>query len=116
MAGETILTVTGNLVAGPELSFTTQRGTPVVRFRVASTAREREPGTGQWRDGHTVFVACQAWGPLAENIAESLTRGTRVIARGRFGQRSYQTGDGATRTVYELTVDEIAPSLRSAAG
>jgi single-strand DNA-binding protein len=109
---ETSLTITGNLVADPELRYT-PTGQPVARIRVASTPRYRDNATGEWKDGEALFLTCNAWRQLAENAAESLERGSRVIVSGRLRQRSYEK-DGDKRTVYELEVDEIGPSLRNA--
>ncbi len=97
----------------PELRFT-PAGQPVASFRVASTPRYRDNATGEWKDGDTLFLTCVAWRQLAENIAESLTRGTRVMVTGKLRQRSYETKEGEKWTVYELQVDEAGPSLRSA--
>jgi single-strand DNA-binding protein len=109
---ETTMTLVGNLVADPELRYTPQ-GQPVARFRVASTPRFRDNATGEWKDGEALFLTCNAWRQLAENVAESLERGSRVIVTGRLRQRSYEK-DGEKRTVYELEVDEIGPSLKNA--
>ena len=113
MSNETTLTITGNLVDDPELRFT-PAGQPVASFRIASTPRYRDNGTGEWKDGNTLFLTCQVWRRQAENIAESLTRGMRVIVTGRLRQRSYETSEGEKRTVYELQADEIGVSLRNA--
>lgn len=113
MAGETVITVIGNLTDDPELRFT-QSGVAVAKFRVASTARTFDKATGEWKDGDALFISCTAWREMAENVAESLSRGSRVIVSGRFGQRSYETKEGEKRTVYELTIDEVGPSLRYA--
>jgi len=113
MAGETVITVVGNLTADPELKFIPS-GAGVVRFAIASTPRTLDRQTGEWKDGEPLFLNCSAWRELAEHIAESLQRGARVIAQGRLKQRSYETKDGEKRTVYELEVDEIGPSLRYA--
>ena len=113
MSNETTNTVTGNLVDDPELRFTPS-GQPVARFRIASTPRYRDNATGEWKDGDTLFLTCQVWRQAAENVAESLTRGMRVIVSGRLRQRSYETKEGEKRTVYELQVDEAGPSLRNA--
>ena len=111
---ETTMTIAGNIVDDPELRYTPS-GQPVVRFRVASTPRYRDGQTGEWKDGESLFLTCQAWRQMAENIAESLTRGTRVIVAGRLRQRSYEATDGSgKRTVYELEADEVGASLRSA--
>ena len=113
MAGETVLTLVGNLTADPELRFTPS-GNPVASFTVASTPRTFDRQAGEWKDGETLFMPCQAWRQMAENVAESLTKGTRVIVQGRLVQRSYTTREGENRTVVEMQVDEIGPSLRYA--
>ena len=113
MSNETTITITGNLVADPELRYTPQ-GQPVARFRVASTPRYYDKQASEWKDGESLFLTCQAWKQLGENVAESLTQGTRVIVSGRLRQRSYETKEGEKRTVYELEVDEVGPSLRNA--
>ena len=113
MAGETPLTVVGNLVADPELRYT-QSGAPVASFTVASTPRTFDRASNEWKDGDALFLRCSAWRELAENIAESLTKGMRVIVQGRLTQRSYEDRDGQKRTVVELQVDEIGPSLKYA--
>ena len=113
MAHDITLTVVGNLTGDPELRYTAS-GTAVTRFTVASTTRHRDQQTGRWRDGETVFLTCLAWEQLAENVAESLSRGTRVVVTGRLRQRTYHTATGQTRTVHELHADEVAPSLRFA--
>ncbi|WP_454296708.1 single-stranded DNA-binding protein [Salana multivorans] len=113
MAGETVITVIGNLTADPELRFT-QSGAAVAGFTVASTPRTFDRQSGEWRDGEALFLRCSAWRDLATNVAESLTKGMRVIVQGRLSQRSYQTREGENRTVIELEVDEIGPSLRFA--
>jgi single-strand DNA-binding protein len=107
------MTLTGNLVDDPELHFTPS-GQPVANFRVASTPRYKDSQTGEWKDGESLFLTCVAWRQMAENIAESLTRGTRVIVTGKLRQRSYETKEGEKRTVYELQVDEVGASLRNA--
>jgi single-strand DNA-binding protein len=112
-AGDTQITIAGNLVDDPELRFT-PAGQPVARFRVASTPRFRDNSTGEWKDGDSLFLTCNVWRQAAENVAESLTRGTRVIVSGRLRQRSYETKEGEKRTVYEVEVDDVGPSLRSA--
>ncbi|WP_431879005.1 single-stranded DNA-binding protein [Amycolatopsis sacchari] len=112
MAGETIITVVGNLTADPELRFTPS-GAAVANFTVASTPRTFDRQTGEWKDGEALFLRCNLWRQPAENLAESLTRGARVIVQGRLRQRSYEK-DGEKRTVIELEVDEIGPSLRYA--
>lgn len=111
MAGETTITVVGNLTADPELRFT-QSGAAVVSFTVASTPRKFDKQSGEWKDGEALFMRCSAWRQMAENIAESLTRGMRVMVTGRLIQRSFSTKDGEKRTVVELEVDEVGPSLR----
>jgi len=112
-AGDTQITITGNLVDDPELRFT-PAGQPVARFRVASTPRFRDNNTGEWKDGDSLFLTCNVWRQAAENVAESLTRGMRVIVSGRLRQRSYETKEGEKRTVYEVEVDDVGPSLRNA--
>jgi len=112
-AGDTQITIAGNLVDDPELRFT-PAGQPVARFRVASTPRFRDNSTGEWKDGDSLFLTCNVWRQAAENVAESLTRGTRVIVSGRLRQRSYETKEGEKRTVYEVEVDDVGPSLRNA--
>jgi len=111
MAGETTLTIVGNLTAEPELRFT-PAGHAVADFTVASTPRNYDRQAGQWRDGEALFLRCTAWRQLAEHAAESLTKGTRVIVTGRLRQRSFELTEGVTRTVTELDVDELGPSLR----
>ncbi|GID94551.1 single-stranded DNA-binding protein [Amorphoplanes digitatis] len=113
MAGETTITIVGNLTDDPELRFTPS-GAAVSNFRIASTPRYLDRQSGDWRDGDPLFLACNIWRDPAENVAESLKRGTRVIVTGRLRQRSYETKEGEKRTVYELEVDEIGPSLRYA--
>jgi single-strand DNA-binding protein len=113
MAGDTTLTIIGNLTDDPELRFTPS-GAAVAKFRVASTPRFLDKASGEWKDGDALFLACTVWRQVAENVAESLTRGSRVIISGRLRQRSYETKEGEKRTVYELEVDEIGPSLRYA--
>src|SRR6202167_5232577 len=112
-AGDTQITIAGNLVDDPELRFT-PAGQPVARFRVASTPRFRDNATGEWKDGDSLFLTCNVWRQAAENVAESLTRGMRVIVSGRLKQRSYETKEGEKRTVYEVEVDDVGPSLRNA--
>ena len=112
-AGDTQITIVGNLVEDPELRFT-PAGQPVARFRVASTPRFRDNATGEWKDGDTLFLTCQVWRQAAENVAETLQKGMRAIVTGRLRQRSYETNEGEKRTVYELEADEIGVSLRSA--
>src|ERR1700755_2835271 len=113
MAGETTITVVGNLTDDPELRFTPS-GAAVAKFRIASTPRTMDRESGQWKDGEPLFLACNIWRDAAEHVAESLQRGARVIVQGRLRQRSYETREGEKRTVYELEVDEIGPSLRYA--
>ncbi|HEY0186991.1 MAG TPA: single-stranded DNA-binding protein [Cellulomonas sp.] len=113
MAGETTITVIGNLTADPELRFTPS-GAAVANFTVASTPRTFDRQSNEWKDGDTLFLRCSIWREAAENVAESLTKGTRVIVSGRLVQRSYETREGEKRTVYELQVDEVGPSLRYA--
>jgi single-strand DNA-binding protein len=113
MAGETVITVVGNLTADPELRFT-QSGAAVANFTVASTPRTFDRQTNEWKDGDALFLRCSVWRQAAENVAESLTRGARVVVTGRLRQRSFETKEGEKRTVVELEVDEIGPSLRYA--
>ena len=113
MAGETTITVVGNLTADPELRFT-QSGAAVASFTVASTPRTFDRQSGEWKDGEALFLRCNVWRQVAENVAESLTRGSRVLVSGRLRQRSFETKEGEKRTVVELEVDEIGPSLRYA--
>ena len=113
MAGETTITVVGNLTADPELRFT-QSGAAVASFTVASTPRTFDRQSGEWKDGEALFLRCNVWRQVAENVAESLTRGSRVLVTGRLRQRSFETKEGEKRTVMELEVDEIGPSLRYA--
>jgi single-strand DNA-binding protein len=112
-AGDTQITIVGNLVDDPELRFT-PAGQPVARFRVASTPRFRDQNSGEWKDGESLFMTCNVWRQAAENAAESLQRGMRVIVSGRLRQRSYETKEGEKRTVYEVEVDDVGPSLRNA--
>jgi len=112
-AGDTQITVVGNLVDDPELRFT-PAGQPVARFRVASTPRFRDNASGEWKDGDSLFLTCNVWRQAAENVAESLQRGMRVIVSGRLRQRTYETKEGEKRTVYEVEVDDVGPSLRNA--
>jgi single-strand DNA-binding protein len=112
-AGDTVITMIGNLVDDPELRFTPS-GAAVARFRIASTPRVMDRATNEWKDGDSLFLTCNVWRQAAENVAESLTKGTRVILSGRLRQRSYETKEGEKRTVYEVEVDEVGPSLRSA--
>ena len=113
MAGETVITIIGNLTADPELR-TTSNGANVCSFTIASTPRTWNRQTGQYEDGQPLFLRCSAWRDLATHCASSLAKGTRVIAQGRLQQRSYQAQDGSNRTVLEMQVDEIGPSLRYA--
>ncbi|MFF3568474.1 single-stranded DNA-binding protein [Nocardia jiangxiensis] len=113
MAGDTVITVIGNLTADPELRFT-PAGAAVANFTVASTPRVFDRNANEWKDGEALFLRCNIWREAAENVAESLTRGSRVIVSGRLKQRSYETREGEKRTVVELEVDEIGPSLRYA--
>jgi single-strand DNA-binding protein len=112
-AGDTPITVVGNLVADPELRFT-PAGQPVATFRIASTPRMRDAASGEWRDGDSLFLTCNVWRQAAESVAESLQRGMRVIVTGRLKQRNYETKEGEKRTVYEVEVDDVGPSLRNA--
>jgi single-strand DNA-binding protein len=113
MAGETVITVVGNLVDDPELRFTPS-GAAVAKFRVASTPRIFDRQTNEWKDGEGLFLTCSVWRQAAENVAESLQRGMRVLVQGRLKQRSYEDREGVKRTVYELDVDEVGASLRNA--
>ncbi|HEY5335711.1 MAG TPA: single-stranded DNA-binding protein [Mycobacteriales bacterium] len=113
MAGETVITVVGNLTSDPELRFTPS-GAAVANFTVASTPRMLDKATNEWKDGEALFLRCSVWRQAAENVAESLTRGARVIVQGRLKQRSFETKEGEKRTVIELDVDEVGPSLRYA--
>ncbi|MCB5909428.1 single-stranded DNA-binding protein [Streptomyces pinistramenti] len=113
MAGETVITVVGNLVDDPELRFTPS-GAAVAKFRVASTPRTFDRQTNEWKDGESLFLTCSVWRQAAENVAESLTRGTRVVVQGRLKQRSYEDREGVKRTVYELDVEEVGASLKNA--
>jgi single-strand DNA-binding protein len=112
-AGDTQITIAGNLVDDPELRFT-PAGQPVAKFRIASTPRYLDKTTNEWKDGDSLFLTCNVWRQAAENVAESLTRGMRVIVSGRLRQRSYETKEGEKRTVYEVEVDDVGPSLRNA--
>ena len=114
MAGETVITLVGNLVDDPELRFT-PNGAAVAKFRVASTPRVFDRDTNEWKDGESLFLTCSVWRQAAENVAESLQRGMRVIVQGRLRQRSYEDNEGTRRTVYELDVEEVGASLRNAA-
>lgn len=111
--GETPITLIGNVVADPELRYTAS-GTAVTNFRVASTPRVYDKQAGQWTDGEALFLTCNAWREMAENVMETLSKGMRVIVQGRLRQRSYETRDGERRTVYEIEADEVGPSLRFA--
>jgi single-strand DNA-binding protein len=113
MAGETIITVVGNLTGDPELRFTPS-GAAVANFTIASTPRNFDKQSNEWKDGDTLFLSCSIWRQAAENVAESLQKGMRVVAQGRLKQRSYETREGEKRTVVELEVDEIGPSLKYA--
>lgn len=112
-AGDTQITIVGNIVADPELRFTAS-GQPFTSFRVASTPRWRDQQTGEWKDGESLFLSCTVWRQAAENVAESLQRGMRVIVAGRLKQRTYETKEGEKRTVYDVEVDDVGPSLRNA--
>jgi single-strand DNA-binding protein len=112
-AGDTQITIVGNLVDDPELRFT-PNGQAVARFRVASTPRFMDKQTNEWKDGESLFLTCNVWRQAAENCAESLQRGMRVIVQGRLKQRSYETREGEKRTVYEVEADEVGPSLKNA--
>ncbi len=113
MAGDTVLNLIGNLTGDPELRFTPS-GAAVANFTVASTPRTFDKASGEWKDGETLFLRCSIWRQAAEHVAETLTRGARVIVQGRLKQRSFETKEGEKRTVIELEVDEIGPSLRYA--
>ena len=113
MAGDTIITIIGNLTADPEMRFTPS-GVAVASFTVASTPRTFDRQAGEWKDGQALFMRCSIWRDAAENVAESLSKGTRVIVQGRLVQRSFTTREGENRTVVEMQVDEIGPSLRYA--
>jgi single-strand DNA-binding protein len=113
MAGDTVITVVGNLTADPELRFTPS-GAAVASFTIASTPRQFDRASNEWKDGDALFLRCSIWRQAAENCAESLTRGMRVVATGRLKQRSFETREGEKRTVIELDVDEVGPSLRYA--
>ena len=113
MANDTIITVTGNLTSDPELRFTTN-GAAVANFTIASTPRKFDRQSNEFKDGETLFMRCSVWREAAENVAESLQKGTAVIAQGRLESRSYETKEGEKRTVTELAVDEIGPNLRRA--
>jgi single-strand DNA-binding protein len=113
MSNDTVITVVGNLTADPELRFT-PAGAAVANFTIASTPRTFDKNTNEWKDGEALFLRCAIWRQAAENVVESLTRGTRVIAQGRLQQRSYTTKEGDKRTTIELQVDELGPSLKYA--
>ena len=113
MAGETVITVVGNLVDDPELRFTPS-GAAVANFRIASTPRTLDRQTNEWKDGDSLFLTCSVWRQAAENVAESLTKGTRVVVQGRLKSRQYETREGERRTVFEIDVDEVGPSLKYA--
>jgi len=113
MAGETIVTIVGNLTADPELRFTPS-GAAVANFTVASTPRTFDRQTSEWKDGDAMFLNCSVWRQAAENVAESLTKGMRVIVQGRLKSRTYETREGERRTVFEVEVDEVGPSMRYA--
>ncbi|MFF1702584.1 single-stranded DNA-binding protein [Streptomyces sp. NPDC058252] len=113
MSGETVITVVGNLVDDPELRFT-PAGAAVAKFRIASTPRVFNRETNEWKDGESLFLTCSVWRQAAENVAESLARGVRVIVQGRLKQRSYEDREGVKRTVYEIDVDEVGPTLARA--
>jgi single-strand DNA-binding protein len=113
MAGETVITVVGNLVDDPELRFTPS-GAAVANFRIASTPRTLDRQTNEWKDGDALFLSCSVWRQAAENVAESLQKGMRVVVQGRLKQRQYETREGEKRTVVELDVDEVGPSLKYA--
>ncbi|MBA2574940.1 MAG: single-stranded DNA-binding protein [Nocardioidaceae bacterium] len=113
MAGETTITVIGNLVDDPDLRFTPS-GAAVANFRIASTPRTFDRQTNEWKDGETLWLGCAVWRQAAENVAESLQKGMRVIVQGRLKSRSYETREGEKRTVFEIDVDEVGPSLKSA--
>ena len=112
-AGDTQITIVGNLVGDPELRYTPS-GQAVANFRVASTSRIRDNATGEWKEGDSLFLTCNVWRQAAENVAESLQRGMRVIVSGRLRQRNYETQQGEKRTVFEVEVDDVGPSLRNA--
>ena len=113
MAGETPITIVGNLFDDPELRFTAN-GVAVANFRVASTPRAFDKATNEWKDGDSLFLSCSVWRQYAENVAESLTKGARVIVTGRLKQRSYETNAGEKRTVFEVDVEDVGPALKSA--
>jgi single-strand DNA-binding protein len=113
MAGETVITVVGNLVDDPELRFTPS-GAAVANFRIASTPRTFDRQTNEWKDGDALFLSCSVWRQAAENVAESLQKGMRVVVQGRLKSRQYETREGEKRTVFEIDVDEVGPSLKYA--
>ena len=113
MSGETVITIVGNLTADPELRWT-QSGSPVASFTIASTPRSFDRQSAEWKDGETLFMRCTAWREMAENIAETLRKGSRTMVRGRLVQRSFETREGDRRTVVELQADEVGVSLRYA--
>ena len=113
MAGETVITIVGNLTGDPELRFTPS-GAAVANFTIASTPRTFDRQNNEWKDGETLFLRCSIWREAAESVSDSLVKGTRVIAQGRLVQRSYETREGERRTVYEVEADEVGPSLRNA--
>ena len=113
MAGDTQITVVGNLVSDPELRYT-PTGVAVANFRIASTPRTFDRQSNEWKDGDSLFLTCNVWRQAAENVAESLQRGMRVVVQGRLHQRSYETREGEKRTVFEVEVDDVGPSLRNA--
>ncbi|MDO9498123.1 MAG: single-stranded DNA-binding protein [Nocardioides sp.] len=113
MAGETVITVVGNLVDDPELRFTPS-GAAVANFRIASTARTFDKQTNEWKDGDALFLSCAVWRQAAENVAESLQKGMRVVVQGRLKSRQYETREGEKRTVFEIDVEEVGPSLKYA--
>jgi single-strand DNA-binding protein len=113
MAGETVITVVGNLVDDPELRFTPS-GAAVANFRIASTPRTFDRQTNEWKDGDALFLSCAVWRQAAENVAESLQKGMRVVVQGRLKSRQYETREGEKRTVFEIDVDEVGPSLKYA--
>ncbi|WP_121254045.1 single-stranded DNA-binding protein [Nocardioides ferulae] len=113
MAGETVITVVGNLVDDPELRFTPS-GAAVANFRIASTPRTFDRQTNEWKDGEALFLSCSVWRQAAENVAESLQRGMRVVVQGRLKSRTYETREGEKRTVFEIEVEEVGPSLKYA--
>src|SRR5664280_2377336 len=113
MAGDTVITIIGNITGDPELRFTPS-GAAVANFTVASTPRQFDRTSNEWKDGETLFMRCSVWRDAAENVAESLQRGTRVLVSGRLRSRSYETKEGEKRTVVEMEIDEVGPSLRYA--